>query len=136
LKYTWCQQDPSGTGNFDKVKCITYSRVNGHNLFLDAKGDNLRKHEGWTTAKIDKSSLGKRKGESWMNNDSKHKKNKRVYVALPVCNIQTIVAQGAPFKRKEVQMTIVFHLLSFGRPMLEYEHMRSLLEQLGCPNSQ
>jgi hypothetical protein len=59
LKYTWCQQDPSGTGNFDKVKCITYSRVNGHNLFLDAKGDNLKKHEGWTTAKIDKPSLGK-----------------------------------------------------------------------------
>jgi hypothetical protein len=68
-----------------------------------------------------------------LNNGSKHKKNERIYSALSVCNIQTIVAQGAPFKPKEVQMAIVFHLLSFGRPMLEYEHMRGLLEQLGCP---
>jgi hypothetical protein len=68
-----------------------------------------------------------------LNNDLKHKKNERIYAAFHVCNIQTIVAQGAPFKRKEVQMAIVFHLLSFGRPMLEYEHMRGLLEQLGWP---
>jgi hypothetical protein len=68
-----------------------------------------------------------------MNSESKHKKVERVYAALPVCNILTIVAQGNPPKRKEVQMAIIFHLLSFGRPMLEYEHMRSLLEQLGCP---
>jgi hypothetical protein len=102
--------------------------VNGHDLFLDAKGDNLRKHEGWTTTKCDKPRLGKKKGESWMNANSKHKKAERIYSSLPVCNIQTIVAQGNPPKRKEVQMTIVFHLLSFGRPMLEYEHMRGLLE--------
>jgi hypothetical protein len=100
---------------------------------LDAKVDNLRKHEGWTTAKIDNPSLGKRKGDSWLNNDSKHKKNEHIYSVLPMCNIQTIVAQGAPFKRKEVQMAIVFYLLSFGWPMLKYEHMRGLLEQLGCP---
>jgi hypothetical protein len=100
---------------------------------LDAKNDNLRKHEGWTTAKYDKPSLGKKKGDSWMNVDSKHKKAEHVYASLHVCNIQTIIAQGVPPKRKEVQMAIVFHLLSFGRPMLEYEHMRGLLEQLGCP---
>jgi hypothetical protein len=107
--------------------------VNGHDLFLDAKGDNLRKHEGWTTAKCDKPRLGKKKGDSWMNANSKHKKAERIYSSLPLCNIQTIVAQGNPPKRKEVQMAIVFHLLSFGRPMLEYEHMQGLLEQLGCP---
>ena len=49
-----------------------------------------------------------------------------------MCNIQTIVAQGTPFKRKEVQMAIVFHLLFFGRPMLEYEHMHGLLEWFDC----
>jgi hypothetical protein len=78
--------------------------------------------------KVGKPSLGKQKDDSWMNNDSMHKKKKRIYAALPVCNIQTIVAQGAPFKRKEVQMVIVFYLLSFGQPMLEYEHMCDLLE--------
>ena len=96
------------------------------------KGDNLRKHEGWTTAKVDKPSLGKKKGDSWMNTNLKHKKTKRVYVALPVCNILTIVVQDAPPKRKEVQMAIIFHLISLGRSMLEYEHIRTLLEQLGC----
>ena len=67
-----------------------------------------------------------------MNANSKHKKAERIYNSLPVCNIQTIVAQGNPPKRKEVQMAIVFHLLSYRRPMLEYEHMRGLLEELGC----
>jgi hypothetical protein len=31
---------------------------------LDAKGNNLRKHEGWTTAKSDKPKLGKTKRDS------------------------------------------------------------------------
>jgi hypothetical protein len=87
--------------------------VNGHDLFLDAKGDNLRKHEGWTIAKCDKPRLGKKKGDSWMNANSKHKKAELICSSLLVCNIQTIVAQGNPPKRKEVQMAIVFHLLSF-----------------------
>jgi hypothetical protein len=68
-----------------------------------------------------------------MNFDSKYKKVERVYASLPVCNIQIIVAQGNPPKRNEVQIAIVFHLLSFGQPMLEYEHMQGLLQQLGCP---
>jgi len=33
----------------------------GHDYLLDAKGDNLQKHKGWTTAKIDKPKLGKEK---------------------------------------------------------------------------
>jgi hypothetical protein len=69
---------------------------------LDAKNNNLQKHEGWTTTKSGKLGLGKKKGDLWMNANSKHKKAKRVYALLPVYNIQTIVAQGAPFKRKEV----------------------------------
>jgi hypothetical protein len=114
LKHPWCQQDPSGIGNFERMKCISCSRVNGHNVLLDAKGDNLQKHEGWTTAKCDKPRL---KGESWMNVDLKYKKAERIYLSLPICNIQTIVAKGNPPKWKEVQMAIVFHLLSFGRPI-------------------
>jgi hypothetical protein len=133
LKHPWCQQDPNGIDNFERVKCISCSRVNGHGVLLDAKGDNLRKHGGWTTVKCDKLRLKKKNGESWMNPDSKHKKAEWIYLSLPVCNIQTIIAQGNPPKRKEVQMAIVFHLLSFGRPMLEYEHMRGLLQQLGYP---
>jgi hypothetical protein len=29
MKYPWCKQDPYGTGNFEKVKCIICSRVTG-----------------------------------------------------------------------------------------------------------
>jgi hypothetical protein len=121
------------TGNFEKVKCIVCSRVNGYDLLLDAKDDNLRKHQGWTTAKRDRPSLRKKKGDSWWNFDSKHKKAERIFASLPTNNIQTIVAQGRPPKRKEVQMAAIFHLLSFGRPMVEYEHMRGLLEHLEVP---
>jgi hypothetical protein len=133
LKYPWCLQDPLGTGNFEKVKCIVCSRVNGYDLLLDAKDDNLCKHQGWTIAKRDRPSLGKKKGDSWWNYDSKHKKAERVFAALPTNNIQTIVAQGAPPKRKESQMAVIFHMLSFGRPMVEYKHMRRLLNHLEVP---
>jgi hypothetical protein len=115
-----------------KVKCIVCSRVNGYDLLLDTKDDNLHKHQGWTTAKRDRPSLGKKEGDSRWNYDSKHKVE-RVFAALPTNNIQTIVAQGAPPKRKEVQMAIIFHLLSFGRPMVEYEHMRGLLNHIEVP---
>ena len=93
----------------------------------------MRKHEGWIIAKIDKPSLRKKKSDSYLNANSKHQKAKRVYASLPICNIQIIVVQGNPPKQKEVQMAIVFHLLSFGQPVVEYEHMKGLLEQLGCP---
>jgi hypothetical protein len=64
LKYPWCLQDPSGTRTIDKFKCITCNRVNGHDLFPNAKGNNLRKHEGWMTEKCYKPKLGKKKRDS------------------------------------------------------------------------
>jgi hypothetical protein len=49
--------------NFKKVKCIICLRVNGYDLLLDAKDDNLCKHQGWITTKYDRPSLGKKMGE-------------------------------------------------------------------------
>jgi hypothetical protein len=133
LKYPWCLQDPLGTCNFEKVKCIVCSRVNGYDLLLDTKDDNLCKLQGWTTAKRDQPSLGKKKGDLWWNYNSKYKKVERVFDVLPTNNIQTIIAQGAPPKCKEVQVAVIFYLLSFGRPMVEYKHMRGLLNHLEVP---
>lgn len=38
-----------------------------------------------------------------------------------------------PLKKKEVQFAILFHLLSQGHSMIEYEGMRALLEYLKVP---
>ena len=46
-----------GDGTFDKVRCIIYFKVNGRDKILDAKDDNLKKHQGWKKTLIDLSSL-------------------------------------------------------------------------------
>ena len=45
-KYSWFQQDHERDGIFNKVRCIICSKVNGINKILDAKYDNMKKHQG------------------------------------------------------------------------------------------
>jgi hypothetical protein len=62
-KYPWSEQDPDGDGTFDKVRCIICSKVNGRDKILDAKDDNLKKHQGWKRALTDLPSLKVKKRE-------------------------------------------------------------------------
>ena len=49
------------------------------------------------------------------------------FARLHVNNMRTLVTVGAPPKRKEVQMTVIFHLLQFGRPTTKYPPMKDML---------
>jgi hypothetical protein len=100
---------------------------------LDAKDDNLKKHQGWKRALSDLPSLKVKKWEWYWDQNSVHKRAERIFAALPVHNIGTLVTAGAPPKRKEMQMAVIFHLLQFGRPMTEYPPMKELLQFLGVP---
>ena len=132
-KYPWCEQDPEGGGKFEKVRCIICSKINGREKKLDAKDDNLKKHQGWKKALNDIPALKVKKGEWFWDSNSVHKRAERAFAALPIGNIASLVAAGAPPKRKEVQMVVIFHLLQFGRPMTEYPPMKDLLHFLGVP---
>ena len=45
-KYPWSEQDAEGDGRFEKVRCVICSKINGRDKILDAKDDNLKKHQG------------------------------------------------------------------------------------------
>ncbi len=74
-----------------------------------------------------------KKGEWYWDQNSVHKRAERTFAALSVYNIGILVTAGAPPKRKEVQMAVIFHLLQFGRPMTEYPPMKELLQFMGVP---
>jgi hypothetical protein len=65
--------------------------------------------------------------------NSFHKRVERTFAALPIHNIGTLVTAGAPPNCKEVQMTVIVHLLQFGRPMTKYPPIKELLQFLGVP---
>ena len=100
---------------------------------MDAKDDNLKKHQGWKRALPNLFSLKVKKGDWFWDQTLLHKCVERSFVVLPIGNIQTLVAMGPPPKRKEMQMAIIFHLLQFGRLMIEYPQMKELLQFLGVP---
>ena len=73
--------------------------------------------------------------EWYWDQNSVHKNAERTFAALPIHNIGTLVTVGAPSKRKEVQMTVIFHLLQFGRPMTKYPPMKEMLQFMDDPKS-
>jgi hypothetical protein len=93
-KYPWSEQDPEGDGTFDKVRCVICSKINGREKILDAKDDNLKKHQEWKKTLTDLPSLKVKKGEWFWDQNSMHKRIERSFAALPVGNIQTLVATG------------------------------------------
>ena len=113
---------------FDKVQCIICSKINGKDKILDAKNDNLKKHQRWKRTLSDLHSLKVKKSEWYRDHNSVHKHAERAFAVRPVHNIRALVTAGAPPKYKEVQMTIIFHLLQFGRPMTECPPMKELLQ--------
>jgi hypothetical protein len=76
--------------------------------------------------------LGVLVGESCINNDSQHQRNERVYASWGLNFIAKLVVNGRKVeKRKQiVQFVAIFHLLKYGRPMTDIEHMRGLFDFL------
>ena len=113
--------------------CVISSKINGRDKILDAKDDNLKKHQGWKKYLSDMLAMKLKRGEWYWDLNSTYKRAERAFAALPADDIATMVAAWAPSKRKEVQMAVIFHLLQFGRPMTEYSPMKELLQFLGVP---
>lgn len=118
-KFPWCEQQVAGAGEFDVVRCKICSKVNGADKILAAKDDNLAKHQGWKKALRDLRN-GTKKDTYYWDKNSKHCHAERIYAGMTIDNIATLVANGIQ-KRKEIQFVVIFHLLRFGRPMVEYE---------------
>jgi len=73
-------------GEVTKVICKVCSKIRGKSVVLVAKSDNLWKHQGRKTAK----SLGHGVvvGEKYMDHNSTHNQNERLFAAIPTDTIQ------------------------------------------------
>ena len=100
---------------------------------LDAKDDNLKKHQGWKRALSDLPFLKVKKGEWYWDQNSVHKRIERAFAALHVHNIGTLVTAVILPKCKKMQIIVIFHILQYGKSMTDYPPMKELLQFLGDP---
>jgi len=96
------------------------------------KSDTLCKHDGKRTVKRDLLQYSVKKGEHYISNQCKHRKNMRLYATkepsstLDQVNHCTTVESH----RKRVQFATLFQVLQSGRPMLEFKGCQSLYSLL------
>ncbi len=89
------------------------------------KLDRLHKHIG--RRKHTKPRLGSNLGDFYINYDSEHAKNEKIYNTTRFDSIidQELNAKKAYKKKKNLEFVIIFHLLKQGKPMTYYECMES-----------
>ena len=88
------------------------------------KGENLEKHEEKRICLEDGVPFNHlKKGESYIKTDCKHLKFVKLWVGRKQESIATQIIRilGARDKRKGVQFSTLFQILSHGRPMCDYE---------------
>jgi hypothetical protein len=102
---------------------------------LCAKNDNLWKHQGRKTAK----GLGHGidVGKKYMDFNSIHLKNEKLFAAISTDSIAAEVAKNTVRDRKKkwIQFATLLHLLQRGRPITNYEQMYVLFETLKLKNN-
>jgi hypothetical protein len=115
------------------VKCTTCSIATGKPTILALKIATLQLHQGNYTANRNMAG-GVKKGDRYIASTCRHLKNERILASRGVRPIdeavQDIVGEKA---RKRQQMGVIFHLLSTGRPMVDYSGIRPMLQFLGVP---
>ena len=102
-----------------------------------SKGDNLEKHEGKRICLEDGVPFKHlKKGESYIKTNCKHLKFVKLWVGRKQESVATqiIGGLGAEDKRKGVQFSTLFQILSHGRPMCDYEYEQYLLRHLRVKN--
>ena len=103
-----------------------------------AKGDNLEKHEGKRVCLEDGAPFPHlKKGETYTKMDCKHLLHCKQWAGRKqggtVADLLVAGLEGE-FKRKGVQFSTLFQILSHGRPMCDYEHEQYLLRHLKVKN--
>jgi hypothetical protein len=115
------------------VKCRTCELATGKPTILALKIATLERHEGHYIAEKNMPG-GIKKGQKYLATNCKHLKNERLVASRgvrPIDEVMTKVAGERACKRQ--QMGIIFHLLTTGRPMVDYTAMRPLLQFIGVP---
>lgn len=137
-KLPWAEAIVGEDGSLTQVKCTMCSKVEGRDKLLVAKIDNLWKHARRKKAEKEMF-LGRRKvkkGEYYFISDNAHVKNEHTYFAFGKDSIlQQVIASISIEKKKLVQFTLLFHLLSHDRPMIDYKESQKLFAQLKVPNT-
>lgn len=138
-QFPWAEAVQNEDGEAHQVKCIVCSKVEGKDKLLVSKIDGLWKHAGRRKAERDMI-FGKKKikrGEQYFITDCGHVKNEKIYFAsLGQDTVARQVIQSSTIerRRKVVQFQVLFHLVSRGRPITDYEAMHKLLVQLRVPD--
>ena len=132
--FTWAEPVVDGD-EITKVICKVCSKITGKSKFLIAKSDNLWKHQGRKTALA--LGHGVPIGHKYLDYNSKHLKNERLFAAIPTDSVRAQVGENTlrDRRKKYVQFATIFHLLQQGRPLTDYEHMYKLFELLKLKNN-
>jgi hypothetical protein len=131
-KLPWAEPHLDGEGMLVAMNCKICSAINGKPKLIVPKWDNLEKHMGKRRALVDLPAKGTKKGQSYWDKNCKHIKNQELFVSRKADTMlqmvhNTIIGES---RRKFVQLATLFHVLSHGRPMTEYEALRDLLKCL------
>ena len=102
------------------VKCTTCSVAIGKPTILALKIATLQRHQGNYTAEKNMPG-GIRKGDKYVAANCRHLKNERTVASRGVRPIDEVIQDMVGEKaQKKQQMGVIFHLLSSGRPMVDF----------------
>ncbi|KAG0574823.1 hypothetical protein KC19_VG294800 [Ceratodon purpureus] len=134
-KTPWAEMMVGTDGEYHSVKGIICLVVTDWVKLLAPKLDTILKHAGRRKAKKDLPHLGVKEGEFYVSENCKHAANTRLYRTRSKDSVELLVVKGMRGERarKKIQFAVIFHLLSQGRPMLEYEASHSLFKYLLVP---
>jgi len=137
-KFTWTQGDYDATNNLMGVLCKSCTIVSGRQKIMVPKGDNLEKHEGKRTYKVDDDPfLHLKKGETYVKRDYNYLKFTKLWLAWWLGGRvvdQLVVGFDNKANRKKVQFSTILQVLNFGRPMYNFECWQYLLRHLRVKN--
>jgi hypothetical protein len=135
-KLPWAEGVLLEDGRLHMVRCRACTAVDGREKLLAPKWDTLCKHEGRQWAQADNALQGVKKGDVYFLKSCHHALNMAVFAAKkPISILQQVNKFGSLERRKKkVQFASLFHLLSAGRPMSQYESLEDLFSFLDVPN--
>lgn len=138
FRFPWVEAVHDDKGHITQVKCSICSVVEGRDKLLIPKIDGLWKHAGRRKAAKDMLVNGKKikAGQHYFIQTNAHVKNEKLYASRPRDGVRKQVVAQSTLERKKklVQFKCLYHVLSRGRPMTDYEALQTLCESLHVPD--
>lgn len=102
---------------------------------MQPKGDTLKKHEGRKKVLVNMPKCKVKKGERYMSQNPKLMKNLSLFNARSLEILLQHMNQSKRLKtyKKKMHFATLSQVLSYGRPMLEYENQAALHWFLNVP---